>query len=101
MQPSSFSANFDEVSSTEEEKYFVPLIEPGADRYIEIMDLLEDKEIVVVNDEITITIDSGGMPQPIKTTMDGLIKREDDMVSSDIPFNVTVFNNHFFIRIIF
>lgn len=79
---SSFSSNNDE-----EEKYFIPLVEPGRYQYIEILDLLEDKEIVVLSDDITITIDSGGMPQPMKTTIDGLVKREADIISSNIPFN--------------
>lgn len=76
----------------EDEKKFVPLVEPGTDQYIEILDLLKDKEIVVVSDDVTITLDSSGMPQPMKMTTDGLIKREADIISSDIPFNVTVCN---------
>lgn len=31
----------DNVSSTDEEKYFIPLVEPGGKRYIAIMDLLD------------------------------------------------------------
>lgn len=72
-------------------KEFVPLFEMDKNKETEIMDLLDDKEIYEAED-VTMVIGSKGVPKPMKSTMDGLMKQEDDAISSNIPFNKTVSN---------
>lgn len=72
----------------EDVKPFVPLFDP-MNSVTEIMELLDDKETYEFEGG-TMTIYSSGIPKPFKSTGDELIKREDDSISSTIPFDQMV-----------
>lgn len=65
------------------------MIEPNKINNDEIIDLLDDKEVIEMDDVIMI-VSSTGVPHPLKSTVDGLIKQENDPISADIPFQSMV-----------
>lgn len=56
----------------------------------DIEELLEETEEVVYNSEVTICMGQNGMPKPMSTTTDNLVKRENDLMSGAIAFDEKV-----------
>lgn len=54
-----------------------------------IMDILSEPESII-DDEVSMTVGSRGFPMPMKATDGGLIKRDKDVVSGDLPYFETV-----------
>lgn len=75
--------------SADEAKVCIQLIEPSQGAVDEIIDLLDEKEVVELDDMIMI-MNSTGIPRPIQTTTDGLIKHENDAISGNIAFKQMV-----------
>lgn len=82
-------SNITDESLSNDVKVFIPLIEPNKTNCDAIIDLLDDKEVIEM-DGITMIVNSYGIPQPLKSTVDGLIKQENDPISGDIPFQSKV-----------
>lgn len=55
-----------------------------------LVDLLAENEIIHVADDVCMIVGFEGMPTPFVTNVDDMIKRENDPISNDIPFNYTV-----------
>lgn len=54
-------------------------------------DLIAENEKVFIDDDISIMVGFEGIPQPFAATeSDGIIKREEDPVSNNIPFDHTI-----------
>lgn len=71
----------------------VPIHEPIQANNEELNELLDEEDMVTekYDDEVTITIDSKiGFAMPLNSNSDGLIKRENDVISGNIAFNETV-----------
>lgn len=52
--------------------------------------LLAENETVEIDDDISMVIGFEGIPAPFVANVDNMIKREDDPISNNIPFNLTV-----------
>lgn len=55
-----------------------------------LVDLLAENEIIHVADDVCMIVGFEGMPTPFVTNVYDMIKRENDPISNDIPFNYTV-----------
>lgn len=55
-----------------------------------LSDLLAENEVIQVADDVCMIVGFEGMPTPFVTNIDNMIKRENDPISHDIPFNYTV-----------
>lgn len=55
-----------------------------------LADLLAENEIVEIDGDISMVIGFEGIPAPFDANVDNMIKREDDIISNNIPFNLTV-----------
>lgn len=70
----------------------VLLMEPCSSNRKQLNDLLETAVIEEVDDEMTIIVGSKGFGAPFQTTAENLIKRENDPISGNVPYNNTVSN---------
>lgn len=61
-----------------------------------LVDLLAENEIIHVADDVCMIVGFEGMPTPFVTNIDNMIKRENDPISNDIPFNHTVSHTSIF-----
>lgn len=72
----------------------VPLYEPHAPNKAALNNLLQTRRepdiIVEVVDDMTITMMRGQIIKPLRVTEDGLVKREEDVVSDEMPYNLSV-----------
>lgn len=71
----------------------IPLHEPVQANNVELNELLDEEDMVTeeLDDDLTIIIDSKiGFAKPLNSNVDGLIKRQNDIVSGDVPFIETV-----------
>lgn len=71
-----------------DDKSLVPLFDPV--NRAEVDELLDAIEIVTKYEGVTMIITSGGLPKPMQSTADNVIKRENDSISGNISFNVDV-----------
>lgn len=69
---------------------YVPLFDIHTGNNAEIDELLEEPEVIEWDEEVTMMVGKSGVPQPMSVTADELIKRENDQLSGNIPFNLTV-----------
>lgn len=56
----------------------------------DIDELLEETEEIVHDSDVTIYVGQDGIPKPMSTTTDNLVKRENDPMSGAIPFDEKV-----------
>lgn len=80
-------------------KVEVPLYEVHAANNDEINQILDEAEEIVCDDDVIMSIGKDGIPKPWAATDDKIIKRQNDPMSGDIAFNVTVsriFHKHTF-----
>lgn len=69
----------------------VPLYETPAMNRTEIADLITEPQVEKINDELTIMINPhSDFPMPWKATDDAIVKRENDVLSGNIAFNIEV-----------
>lgn len=70
----------------------VPLYEACSSNDIELQDILDDTEVIdKYDEEVTFIINrKTGYAKPLKTDSNGLVKRENDIVTGDVPYNDTV-----------
>lgn len=54
-------------------------------------DLIGENATTVIDDDISITIGFEGIPKPFAANCDNMIKREEDPISNNIPYNLTVY----------
>lgn len=70
-----------------------PLIKDDPSEIIpdDILDnLISENATVVIDEDISMTIGFNGVPKPFAANSEEMIKREDDPISGNIPFNLTV-----------
>lgn len=75
----------------------MPLFDTHATNRIEIDALLDEQDYTAENcgsddDDVVIFIGKSGVPKPMQTTGDFLVKRENDIISGNIAFNERVSN---------
>lgn len=71
----------------------IPLHEPIQANNVELNEILDEEDMITeqLDDDITVIIDSKiGFGKPLNSNADGLIKRQNDIISGDIPFIQTV-----------
>lgn len=68
----------------------VPYIEKHVENNDAINELLQNAIETTIDDDLTIVIGQSGIPKPIPTTLKGLVKRQNDIVSNNIAYNETV-----------
>lgn len=68
----------------------VPLYENYTRNSAEMDTLLDEPEEIFCDEDMTITIPKGGIPKPLASTGDDMIKCENDKISGSIPFNANV-----------
>lgn len=68
----------------------VPLFNNRVANTTEIEELLDEAEEIYCNEDIIMTIGQGGVPKPFFATAEDIIKRENDKMSGNIPFNWSV-----------
>lgn len=71
----------------------IPLHEPFHANDNELNELLDEEDMIFekIDDDLTIIVDSKiGIVKPLNSNVDGLIKREGDVISGNIPFIETV-----------
>lgn len=56
----------------------------------EFGELFAEKESILIDDDITIVISNNTIPMPIKVTQEDLVKRQNDWLSGNLPFNYSV-----------
>lgn len=73
----------------------LPLHLPVHANNVELNEILDEEDMVTeeIDDDLTIIVDSKiGFAKPLNSNVDGLIKRQNDVVSGNIPFVETVSN---------
>lgn len=68
----------------------VPVFQMGRANSVEFDEILQDPEDIQIDHEVTMTILNGAMPKPLPSTIDDLIKRENDKFSSGKPYTELV-----------
>lgn len=71
----------------------VPVYDIHQSNDAEIEYLLDEEEDINIDDdddELSMHIGKGGMPKPLWSTSDEVIKRENDKMSGDLPFSASV-----------
>lgn len=56
----------------------------------EFGELFAEKESIPIDDDITIIISNNKIPMPIAVTQEDLVKRQNDWLSGNLPFNDSV-----------
>lgn len=86
------------TTSVEVKTEQVPLFDMHATNRMEIDALLDEQDYTTENcgsddDDVVIFIGKSGVPKPMQTTGDFLVKRENDIISGNIAFNERVSTN--------
>lgn len=68
----------------------MPYLENYSQNNDAINELLENAIETTIDDDLTIVIGAYGTPKPFRTTLQGLVKRQNDALSGDKPFNENV-----------
>lgn len=86
------AVSLNEITSTKMEP--VPLYEANTSNVVDLDDILDDDEVVdVYSNDVTIIFKrKTGIIKPMKTDSNGLVKRENDVVSGNMAYNDTVRN---------
>lgn len=69
---------------------YVPLYEIHARNGSEMDELLDEPEVICLSDDEEMVIPESGLPRPMATTTDDIVKRENDAISGNVPFNIKV-----------
>lgn len=65
------------------------IVEPSLNME-EILSVMDVEEVVIIDDDVQFTIGSAGIAMPIQVTSKSMVKRENDVVSGNMPFNESV-----------
>lgn len=68
----------------------VPLYEMHARNSLEMDELLDEPEVVYLDDDLEMVVSETGLPKPFSTTGEYVVKRENDAISGEFPFNIEV-----------
>ncbi|XP_055309118.1 uncharacterized protein LOC129573007 [Sitodiplosis mosellana] len=77
------------TGSIDRKSNVVPLFNVHDANNDEIDQLLEEPEEIVYEDDVVIMVGRHGLPKPMAATEDDMIKRENDQMTGNIPFNET------------
>lgn len=69
---------------------YVPLFSVHSANNEAMDQLLEEQEEIPCDEDVQIIVGPSGIPQPMQVTTDDLVKRENDAMSGNIPFNTSV-----------
>lgn len=66
--------------------------DPGSDIIQDdvLNDLIAENATIQIDDDITMMIGFEGMPKPFTANSDEMIKRDEDPISHNMPYNLTV-----------
>lgn len=68
----------------------VPLYEIHARNSSEMDELLDEPDVVYLDDDLEMVVSETGLPKPFLTTGEYVVKRENDAISGEFPFNIEV-----------
>lgn len=68
----------------------VPLYEMHARNSSEMDELLDEPDVVYLDDDLEMVVSETGLPKPFLTTGEYVVKRENDAISGEFPFNIEV-----------
>lgn len=83
----------DPLAHDERKPEYVPLYEVSAPNNSEIDEiLLDEPQVIKYGDDVEILITETGVPQPFGATLENMVKRENDAISGNVPYNIKVSN---------